>query len=127
MKIFTAIVRILMGLIFLASSIVVLFKLVPQPELEGGAKLFNQGMEASVYMMPMVKVIELICSIAFISGFYVPLASIVIFPITINIFLFHAFLAPEGMPVAIFLLLANIFLLYYHRKHYLPMLLPRSL
>lgn len=116
-----------MGLIFLFSSIVVLFNLVPQPELEGSVKLFNEGVEASVYMMPMIKIIELICAIAFISGFFVPFATVVIFPIVVNIFLFHSFLAPEGLAIAIFLLLGNLLLAYYYRQLYIPMLLARPI
>ncbi|MEK6478437.1 DoxX family membrane protein [Catalinimonas sp. 4WD22] len=127
MKITVKIVRILMGLIFLFSSIVVLFNLVPQPELEGSVRLFNEGVEASVYMMPMIKIIELICAIAFISGFFVPLATIVIFPIVVNIFLFHSFLAPEGLAIAIFLLLGNLLLAYYYRQLYAPLLLARPI
>lgn len=118
MKITVIIIRILMGLIFLFSAVVVLFNLVPQPELEGDVKLFNEGMEASVYLMPLIKIIELICALALISGLFVPLATVVIFPIVVNIVLFHGFLAPEGMPVAIFLLLGNLFLAYYYRNSY---------
>ena len=118
MKIAVIIIRALMGLLFLFSSIVVLFKLVPQPELKGGVKLFMEGMEASVYLMPLVKVTELLCGIAFISGRFVPLATVVIFPITVNILLFHAFLAPDGLLLAILLFLGNLFLAYAHRKNY---------
>ncbi len=122
MRIAVIIIRMLMGLIFLASAVVVLFNLVPQPELEGNVKLFNEGMEASGYLMPFIKVTELVCAIALISGFFVPLATVVIFPVVVNILLFHSFLAPEGLPVAIFLLLGNLFLAYYYRKNYEPLL-----
>ena len=118
MKIAVIIIRILMGLLFLFASVVVLFNLVPQPELHGDVKLFQDGMNASRYLMPTVKVIELICAIAFLSGRFVPLATVVIFPIIVNIFLFNAFLSPEGLPVAIFVLLGDLFLAYYYRKNY---------
>ncbi len=118
MKIAKIIVRVLMGLLFLFSSVVVLFKLVPEPELSGNVKLFNEGMAASVYLMPLLKSIELLCAIALLSGRFVPLATVVIFPITVNILLFHSFLAPEGLPVAIFLFLGNLFLAYTSRKNY---------
>jgi putative oxidoreductase len=118
MKIAKIIIRILMGLLFLFSSVVVLFNLVPEPELTGKVKLFNEGLAASVYMMPLIKSLELICAIAFLSGRFVPLATVVIFPITVNILLFHMFLAPEGLPVAIFLFLGNLFLAFTYRKNY---------
>ena len=122
MKIAVIIIRILMGLIFVASAIVVLFKLVPVPPLEGDVKTFNEGIAAAGYFMPVLKSIELMCGLALIAGRFVPLATIVLFPIVVNIFLFHAFMAPEGLPVAIFLLAGNLFLAYSNRKKYAPIL-----
>jgi putative oxidoreductase len=85
------------------------------------AKLFVVGLDASIYLMPVVKVIELLCAIAFISGRFVPLASVVIFPITLNIVLFHGFLVPDEMAIPVFLLLGNLFLAFYYRKSYGPL------
>lgn len=122
MKIAVLIIRILMGLMFAFASIVVLFKLVPQPEQTGNVKIFMDGMTASVYLLTTVKVVELICAIAFLSGRFVPLATVVIFPVNLNIFLFHAFLEPQGLPVAILLLLGNLFLAWNYREKYQAML-----
>jgi len=122
MKITVLIVRILMGLMFAFASIVVLFKLVPQPEQTGNVKIFMDGMTATVYMLTTIKVIELICSVAFLSGRFVPLATVVIFPITLNILLFHTFMAPEGLLIAILLMLGNLFLAWYYRDRYKAML-----
>src|SRR5882757_2623445 len=110
MKIAVIIVRILMGLMFLLSAIVVLFKIGPQPELKGNVKLFMDGIIATGYLMTFIKVTELVCGIAFVTGRFVPLAAVMIFPITLNILLFSVFLAPEGLPVGILLLLGNLFL-----------------
>jgi uncharacterized membrane protein YphA (DoxX/SURF4 family) len=114
-----------MGLLLLFASIVFLFKLVPQPELTGDLKIFNDGMAASVYLMPLVKVIELLCGIAFLAGRFVPLATVVIAPIIVNILLFHWFLAPEGLPVSFFLFTGNLFLAYDSRKNLEPLFAPK--
>jgi uncharacterized membrane protein YphA (DoxX/SURF4 family) len=121
MKIATIIVRTLMGLLFLFASITYLFKLITPPPAEGAMKIFGDGLEASVYIMPTVKVIELICGLAFVSGRFVPLASILIAPIIVNIFFVHTFLDLTGLPVAAFLVLANIFIAYVHRDNYKPL------
>ena len=122
MKIALVITRMLMGLLFLLSVIVVLFKLVPEPELQGNVKVFNEGLKASIYLMPLIKIVELFCAISFLSGRFVSLAAVVIFPISLNILLFHSFLAPEGIPVALFLFLGNLFLAYACRKNYVTLL-----
>lgn len=118
MKITVTIIRILAGLLYLFSAIVLIFKLMPQPELTGNLKVYMEGITASGYLMPMVKVVEVTCAIAFISGFFVPLATVMIFPININILMVHLFLAPEGLPVAIFLMINNLLLAYYYRDKY---------
>ena len=122
MKIALIIVRSLMGLLFLFSSIAFLFKLITPPELVGAMKIFSAGLEASVYILPAVKIIELICGIAFLSGRFVPLAAVLISPIIVNIFFVHVFLDPAGLPVAIFLVLANSFVAYNFRESYKPLL-----
>ncbi|MDX1960463.1 MAG: DoxX family membrane protein [Leptospiraceae bacterium] len=121
MKIATTILRVLMGLLFLFASITYLFKLITPPEQTGAMKIFNDGLNASIYMMPTVKVIELICGLCFVSGFFVPLASVVISPIIINIVLVHAFLAPEGLPFALFLVIANSLVAYSHKEIFAPL------
>jgi uncharacterized membrane protein YphA (DoxX/SURF4 family) len=118
MKIAVIIFRVLMGLMFAFASITFFFKLVDVPELTGSVKIFNDGIAASVYLMPTVKVFELLCAIAFLSGRFVPLATVVIFPITLNILLFHAFLQPSGLPIAILMMAGNLFLVYYYRNKY---------
>ncbi len=118
MKIAVIIVRVLMGLLFFFASVAFFFDLVEAQEMEGDVLLFNQGMAASGYLFPLVKTIELVCGLAFLSGFFLPLATVVMFPITVNIFLFHLFLAPDGLPVAIFALAANLFLAFACRRHY---------
>jgi putative oxidoreductase len=118
MKITIIIVRLLMGLMFLFASIVVLLNLMPHPEMKGNAKLFMDGIMATGYFMTLLKVTELVCGIAFVTGRFLPLATVMIFPITLNILFYHAFVAPEGLPVAIPLMLGNLFLAYACRKNY---------
>jgi putative oxidoreductase len=118
MKIAVIIVRILMGLLLLVSAISFFFNLMTPQKMGEGATLFVTGMVASIYMFPVVKVLEIIVGLSFIFGRFVPLATVVIFPIVLNIVLFHAFLAPEGMAVPVFLLAGNLFLAYTYRKNY---------
>jgi uncharacterized membrane protein YphA (DoxX/SURF4 family) len=123
-RIATAVIRVLMGLLFLFASISYLFKLITPPPLTGAMKTFNDGLDAAVCLMPTVKVIELLCGIAFVAGRFVPLATVLIAPIIVNIVLVHAFMAPEGLPVAAFLVFGNAWLAHRHRESYKPLLKP---
>src|SRR4051812_3715736 len=92
MRVAVIIVRVLMGLLFLVSVVGYFFHLMPQPELGENAKLFVGGLMATGYLMPVVKIVELFVAIALLTGRFMPLALVVIFPITINIVLFHGVL-----------------------------------
>lgn len=112
MKITTIIVRSLAGLLLLFASISYFFHLFPEPLLTGDMKTFNDGLNASGYLMPLVKTVELLCGIAYVTGKFNKIANIILLPISINILFVHICLAPEGIPVAVFLFTANIFLIY---------------
>lgn len=121
MKIAMIIVRSLMGLLFLFASITYFFKLITPPEPTGAMKVFSDGLKASVYLMPMVKVFELTCGLAFVTGRFVPLATVLIAPVIVNILLVNAFLGPDALPFGIFLVLANAFVAYYYKESYKPL------
>jgi putative oxidoreductase len=125
MRIATIVVRILLGALYTFSAIMVLFHLMKEPEMTGNAKTFMEGIAATGYFMTLLKVTELLCGIALIVGLFAPLATVIIFPISLNILLYHVYIGPEGaqgIPVAIFIVLANLFLAYAYREKYKPML-----
>jgi putative oxidoreductase len=124
MNIAMIIVRTLMGLLFLFASITALFNLIPVPPMTGIPKTFNEGLASVGYFFPLLKITELLCGLAFVAGRFVPLATVVIAPVIVNIFLYHI-LVDRNMPgpaIAIFLVLANSFVAYYYRRHYAPLL-----
>ena len=122
MKVTVVVFRTLMGLLFLFASITFLFNLFPQPELTGNVKLFMEGMMATGYMLPLIKVTELVCGAAFVAGRFVALATVVIAPVIVNIFLFHLLVDTSGLPVAVFLVVANCIVAYGNREKYRPLL-----
>lgn len=96
------IARILLGLIFFAAGLTGLLNLVPTPpDLPERLQAFTNGMMASIYFMPLLKVTETICGLLLIIGMWVPLALVILAPITLNIFLVHVFLAPDGLVLAV--------------------------
>ena len=118
MKIAIIITRTLIGLILLYASVSFFLKLAPEPEATGNFKAFNIGLVASTYLIPLAKSIELLCGLSFLIGRYVTLANILILPIILNILFINFFLSPEGIPVALFLFLGNLFLIYSHWENY---------
>ena len=112
MKIATIIIRTLIGLLLLFASISYFFHLMPEPIVTGRMKIFQDGLLASAYLMPFVKVVELICGLSYASGKLVRLTNLILLPISINILLINIFLTPEGIPIALFIFLGNLFMIY---------------
>ena len=112
------IARILLGLAFTVFGAMGLFQLVPMPDnLPEPLMTFNKGLAASRYFMPFLKAVETICGLLLLSGYYVPLALVVLAPIVIHINLVHIFLAPSGLPLAIFLGLLLFYLAFFARPY----------
>jgi uncharacterized membrane protein YphA (DoxX/SURF4 family) len=121
MKIAAILVRTLMGLLFIFGA--VMFFLSPAPtDLSGNLKTYFDGLAASGYFFTLLKVTELVCGIAFVTGRFVPLAAVILAPIIVNILFVHIFLERSGLPIAIPLFLGNIFLGYYYRDKFAPIL-----
>ncbi len=122
MKVALIIVRVLIGLLFLFASVTFFLNLAPPPaDLTGNTKTFFDGLAASGYILPVSKVFELLCGLAFIAGRFVALAVVLIFPIALNILFINAIHLPSGLPIAIALFLGILFLAYANRESYKPL------
>jgi putative oxidoreductase len=118
MKIATIIVRTLLGLLFLFTSVSYFLHLNPEPASTGEFKAFQLGLVASTYLFPLAKSVEFLCGLSFVTGKFTTLANLVIFPVTLNILLINYFLTPENLPLAIFVFVGNIFLIFAHWENY---------
>ena len=112
MKIATIIVRVLLGAMMLFASISYFFNLGEQPAPTGDMATLMGGLMASKYMFPLVKSIELIAGLMLVSGKFVKLGTLLLLPISVNIFLIHTVTQVSDLPVAIFVFAANVFLIY---------------
>ncbi len=124
MKIATIVIRVLIGLFLLFASVSYFLHLTPEPVTTGDFKAFQLGLVASTYLMPLAKGVELLAGLSYVTGKYVTLANIVILPVTLNILLINYFLAPETLPIAIALFLANLFLIYRYWHNYKTVFTP---
>jgi hypothetical protein len=97
---------------------------MPMPPMEGPIKTFNEGLAASIYFLPLLKITEFLCGLAFITNRYVALACVVIAPVIINILFVHLFIARDAasIGIALGLFFGNIFLAYAHWDKFKPIL-----
>jgi len=121
MKIAVLITRSLLGLIYLVFGLNFFFhfKFIPMPPPSPGpAGAFEGGLFGAGYFFPFMKVIEIISGLFLLINKYTAFFVLIIFPVTLNIFLFHAFLEPAGVPMGGAMILINLFLGYAYRKYY---------
>jgi putative oxidoreductase len=112
------IARLLLGLVMFASGITGLLNLVPMPpDLPEQLVTFNRGLMASVYFMPFLKLTEAVCGALLLSGFFVPLALVILAPVVLNIFLVNAFMMPSGLPLVIVIGLLQIYLSFFAQPY----------
>lgn len=106
--------RVLLGLVFLFGSVTFFLNLIPPPaDMPERLKTFNEGLMASGYFFNLLKATELVCGLMLVTGFFVPLALVVLAPISLNIFLVHAILAPEGLALAAIIGVLMIYLSFF--------------
>lgn len=116
------VVRYLLGVVYVVFGLNGFLHFMPNPDLPAGAKDFIVALMNSGYLMYVVKAVEVVGGILLLANIYVPLALVIIAPITLNIFLFHLFLAMDGLPIAVVLLAMNVYLGYMNRSAFANML-----
>ncbi|GAB2973693.1 hypothetical protein GCM10027049_04770 [Mucilaginibacter puniceus] len=122
MKIAVLIARVLLGLIFLIFGLhfFVHFSFIPTsgPAMSPAATAFNTGLFGSGYFFQMVKVLEVTCGLFILINRFTAFFLLVLLPISVNIFLFHAILAPSGVAMGAVILVLHLFLGFAYRKYY---------
>jgi len=123
MKIAVLITRIILGLIYLVFGINFFYPFLHMqaPPMSKAAGAFEGGLFGAGYFFPTMKAIEIISGIFLLVNRYTAFFALIVFPITLNIFLFHAFLSPAGLTMAAPMLILNLFLGYAYRKYYAPL------
>ena len=119
-------VQLLFGLIILAAGINKLYLFMPVPEQTPAGKEFIDFLYATGYLMYLVALTEIIGGGLLLLNRQVPLALLILSPVTVNILLFHIFLEQKGLPMGIFIFSLQLLLFLLHREKFLPLLRPNT-
>lgn len=120
----TFIVRILLGIILVVFPVNALFIKAFKPKMPKKAQMVMNAFNETGYLLRFIQGTELIIGIALLLGYFTPLALMILLPISINILLFHVFLAPPVVGPGLFIFLMNVFLVYAYRSEYVNLLIP---
>src|SRR6202790_4765189 len=100
MKTASLIARLLLGLIFLVFGLNGFLHFIPMPPPTGVAGQFFGSIFASHYW-GVIFGVQVLGGALLLVNRYVPLALVILGPVIVNIFFFHALMAPAGLPLAI--------------------------
>lgn len=116
------ILSLLFGLMFINAGLNKFLNYMPIPDdlPEKMIKVMTAFMEIN-WLMPLVGFVEILGGILFIIPKTRALGAIMIFPLMIGILLTNIFSTPTGLPIAIILLLINLWVMYENRDKYLSL------
>lgn len=117
-------IRILLGLGLVMFGSNKFLHFMPNPPLSPEAGEFMGAMAKAGYMLPIAGVVQILAGISFLTNKFVPLMAVVLFPIMLNAFLFHAVLDPAGIAGAAVVTALNIVLLFANKPAYEKILQP---
>ncbi|MEY3012672.1 MAG: hypothetical protein RIT45_1407 [Pseudomonadota bacterium] len=120
-KVYTG-ARLVLGLVFFVFGLNGFFGFIPQPEHTGAAGAFLGGLASASYFFPLLKGTEVLVGLALLTHRLVPLALVVLAPITLNILAFHAFLEPSTVAMSMVLTALHLGLAWQWRQAYAPLL-----
>ena len=128
MKKATIISRILLGFIYLVFGLDYFLHFIPyEPHHTGRVAAFKAGLMGVGYFYPMIKSIQIVSGVALLINQYAPFFAVVLFPISVNVFLYHTILVPSGWLMGVLLIVPNLFLGYAYRKYYRGMFVRKPL
>ena len=91
------------------------------PSVPPAAESFRSAILEAGYFFPAIALVYLLVGLACVSDRFVPLAAIVLFPVTLNIVLYHVFLVQSKILLTAFVVVPNAFLAYISREAYKPL------
>jgi uncharacterized membrane protein YphA (DoxX/SURF4 family) len=124
MKIATLIARILLGLLFLVFGLNGFLHFIPMAPPAGLAGQYMGALFLSHYLVA-VFLLQTIGGVLLLANRFVPLALVLLGPVLVNILLFHALMAPEGLPMALFATVLWAILFYAVRRAFVGVLVQR--
>lgn len=115
-------VSILFGLMMIVFGFNKFAHLIETPALPENAMNLMIAFGKSGWIIPLLAIVEMIGGALVLLPKTRALGAIVLFPVIVGIFLFHAVLDPSGMAISVVLLLINVFIIFENKDKYMHMI-----
>ena len=121
-----AVARYLLGTIFFVFGLNGFLGFIPQPAPPPDAGSFLGALAATGYMFPLIKGTEVLAGLLLLGKRFVPLALLLLAPIVVNIFAYHAFLDPAGMGMTIAIVALQLYVAWTYRDSFRAVLAAKA-
>ena len=124
----TNITRWILGAIYFVFGLNFFLHFLPMPPMPEEAQKFMGALFQSGYFFPVLKVTEVLGGLLLLSGFFAPLALVILMPITVQIVFFHACLTPgaQNLVLPLVMLVLHLVSATGYRAVYSPLLKIKS-
>ena len=100
MKLTSTIARTILGVLFLVFGLNGFLQFIKLPPPTGAAAQFLGALFVS-HEIAVIMALQVIVGVLLLANRFVPMALFLLAPVIVNIVLFHAFMAPDGLPLAL--------------------------
>jgi putative oxidoreductase len=114
-------VSLLFGLMMINSGVNKFLNYMTMPEMSEAAGALANAFVQSGWVFPLVALAEIVGGAMISTNRFRALGAIILLPVTIGIFLFHAVLDPGAIVMSIVLLAINSWVIIENTNKYLPM------
>lgn len=116
--------RYLLALMLLVFGLNKFLGFMGMPPVPDPAGAYLAAIQSTGVIFPLLGVIYIATAVALVADKFAPLMLLILTPVTVNILIFHASLAPGGIGPGLVLAVLNAICLFGYRSAYQPLLKP---
>lgn len=118
----TLIARYLLALMLLVFGLNKFLGFMEMPPMPEAAQAYLQAVGSTGILFPLLGIIYIATAVALVINKFAPLMLLILTPVTVNILIFHATLAPGGIAPGLILAVLNVLALFHYKSTYQPLL-----
>src|SRR6266852_2037104 len=126
MKIVVLIARLLLGLIFVVFGLNGFLNFLSMGPMPTGLAGQFIGALFQSHFYYVIAAVQIVCGVLLLVNRFVPLALLLLGAVIANIFFYHVFMNPSGLPLAIVVIILWAIVFYRHRQYFAGIFVQRT-
>lgn len=111
-------IQVIAGLMLIVFGLNGFLQFMPMPEATPEMGKYMGALFTTGFIFPIVKIVEILAGIAFLTNKYSSLMAVILMPVMINAFLAHLFLDIAGIGGSLILVIATLIVIVKNKARY---------